>query len=112
MDGMITCGRKHFYDPDRGPCVECHYLAHVARSSGFYLFQVPWEWSMSASRIRHAASLAKHLGRSPDHADFRGFGAWEREFQAILASQTLPPMGERYCMVEIEVEEDLDLGTL
>jgi hypothetical protein len=102
IDGMVVCGRNHYYDSDRGPCSECRYLVHVARSLGFYLIQVPWEWSLSASRIRCAALLARHLGPSPDDwADLRGFEKWEDEFRAILASHALPPIGERYCTVEI-----------
>jgi hypothetical protein len=99
---MPTCGRNHYYALGDAPCVECRYLVHVARSCGFYLIQVPWEWSMSASRVRHAASLAKHLGPSPDDwVDPRGFEEWEREFREIRASHPLRPMGERYCMVEV-----------
>lgn len=101
---MSMCGRNHVYDSLRGPCAECQYLVFVARSSGFYLFQVPWEWSLSVRRIRLAASLTKHLGRSPDHwTNPRGCEEYRCEFSALLSSHSLPELteDERYCLVEV-----------
>jgi hypothetical protein len=62
------CGRGHPYTVTEGvvytsvlggrlvpPCDECGYLVHVAHRYGFELIQLPWQWTLSASRVKEAA---------------------------------------------------------
>jgi hypothetical protein len=96
------CGRGHSYTVAEGavyhsvldarivpPCAECRYLLFVARSSGFELIQLPWRWTLSASRVRQAAALISHLGRSPDHfSDIGGFDQFARSAEIVLSSHS------------------------
>ena len=112
-----TCSRGHPYTVTEGimytsvlddrlvpPCSECGYLVHVARRHGFELIQLPWQWTLSASRVKEAASLISDLGRSPDHrSDIGGFEQFARSAEIVLSSHSLSglPGSEEANMVEV-----------
>jgi hypothetical protein len=112
-----TCGRGHSYSVEEGvvytsaitgrlvpACSECCYLLYVARSNGFELMQLPWLWTLSATRVRKAASLIKHLGRSPNHiSDIHGFELFARSADSILSSHSPAelPGSEEINMIEV-----------
>ena len=111
------CGRGHPYTVTEGvmytsvvdgrlvpPCSECGYLVHVARRYGFELIQLPWQWTLSASRVKAAASLISHLGRCPDHfSDIGGFEQFARSAEIVLSSHSPSglPGSEEINMVEV-----------